>query len=247
MSGLTVPTELQEKSKAGRGQATTPRKRVFLILSECALILVLLSVWVFSGEVRESTSLLVLFFYSFPSEFLVGLVPHEPVLIYYGTYHTAWVVALVSVVSTVMAEGLNYSLFGLFYGMPAFRAALDKKVVKRISDLFSRMPFTAILFAGFTPVPFFPVRFLVVLTEYPVWKYLLGVLLSRAPRFYLLALVGAFFEVPKLLLAAIFLAMLVLVNLPAMSKILNGSQAQADPAPQPEEGEVSGEVSGEVA
>ena len=247
MSGFTVPTEGQEKSKDGRGQATTTRKRTFLILSECALILLLLSAWVFSEEVRESTSLLVLFFYSFPSEFLVGLVPHEPVLIYYGSYHPALVVALVSVVSTVMAEGLNYSLFSLFYGIPAFRAALDKKAVKRISDLFSRMPFTAILFAGFTPVPFFPVRFLVVLTGYPVWKYLLGVFLSRAPRFYLLALVGAFFEVPKLLLGAIFLAMLVVVNLPALSKVLASPEDPADLSSQPEEGEVTGEVSGEVA
>jgi len=238
MSRLTVPAELQEKSRFRKGQGTTTRKRTFLILSECALILVLLLVWIFSEEVREGTSLLVLFFYSFPSEFLVGLIPHEPVLIYYGNYHPAWVVALVSVVSTVMAEGLNYSLFSLFYGMPAFRVALDKKAVKRITELFNRMPFAAILFAGFTPVPFFPVRFLVVLTEYPVWKYLVGVFLSRAPRFYLLALIGAYFEVPRALLAAIFLAMLVGVNLPALSKTLAGP----DLASQPETGEVSGEV-----
>ena len=31
------------------------------------------------------------------------------------------------VVSTVMAEGLNYSFFGLFYEMPGFRAALQKE------------------------------------------------------------------------------------------------------------------------
>jgi ribonucleoside-triphosphate reductase len=153
-------------------------------------------------------------------------------------------VALVSVVSTVMAEGLNYSLFSLFYGMPALQGALDKKAVKKIADLFNRMPFTAILFAGFTPVPFFPVRFLVVLTEYPVWKYLVGVFLSRAPRFYLLALIGAYFEVPKLLLAAIFLAMLVGVNLPALSKVLASPEDPADLASQSEEGEVPGKGSG---
>jgi hypothetical protein len=84
----------------------------------------------------------------------------------------------------------------------------------------------------------------VVLTEYPVWKYLVGVFLSRAPRFYLLALIGAYFEVPKLLLAAIFLAMLVGVNLPALSKVLASPEDPADLASQSEEGEVPGKGSG---
>ncbi|MFH1766099.1 MAG: VTT domain-containing protein [Gemmatimonadota bacterium] len=229
LSSATMPTQPQGMNDSGKGGATTSRKRLILILSETALVLVLLSVWIFSEGVRESTSLWVLFFYSFPSEFLVGLVPHEPVLIYYGSYHPASVVALVSVVGTVMAEGLNYSLFGLFYGMRAFRKALDRKTVKRLAELFQRFPFGAILFAGFTPVPFFPVRFLVVMTGYPAWKYLLGVFISRAPRFYLLALVGAFFEVSKLLLGAIFLAMLAVVNLPSLAKLLNGSGPGADP------------------
>jgi ribonucleoside-triphosphate reductase len=70
------------------------------------------------------------------------------------------------------------------------------------------------------------------MTGYPVWKYLVGVFLSRAPRFYLLALLGAFFEVPKLLLGAIFLAMLVVVNLPSLARLLNGSGPGAHPPPE---------------
>jgi len=217
----------------GKRRRTPSRQRIILILFESALVLGLLLIWLMSESVRASTSLTILFFYSFPSEFLVGLVPHEPVLIYYGSYHPAWVVASVAVVSTVMAEGLNYSLFGLFYAMPTFRAALGKKAVRRIGDLFNLMPFTAILFAGFSPVPFFPVRFLVVLTDYPVWKYLLGVFLSRAPRFYLLALFGAYFDLSGTVLAGIFLAMLLLVNLPALFKVLGSPKDRGDPASHP--------------
>jgi len=222
---LNVPFN---KKEFGKDSPTTSRKRIILILSEAAVVLSLLSVWFFVEGVQESTNLWILFFYSFPSEFLVGLIPHEPVLIYYGAYHSPWVVALVAVVSTVMAEGLNYHFFGLFYGMPAFRAALEKTAVKKVADFFNRMPFTAILFAGFSPVPFFPVRFLVVITDYPVWKYLLGVFLSRAPRFYLLALFGAYFEVPKLLLAGLFVGMLFLVNIPAVSKVLSSPSARTE-------------------
>ena len=222
---LNVPLNGKE---FGKDSPTTSRKRIILILFESAVVLGLLSAWFLVEGVQESTSLWVLFFYSFPSEFLVGLIPHEPALIYYGAYHPPWMVALVAIGGTLIAEGLNYHFFGLFYGMPAFRGAFEKKAVQRVADLFGRAPFTAILFAGFSPVPFFPVRFLVVITGYPVWKYLLGVFISRAPRFYLLALFGAFFEVPKLLLAGLFLGMLFLVNLPAVSKVLSSPSAQTE-------------------
>lgn len=217
------PIEVLPEIDGGKArEGTASRKRILLILLEGGGVLALLAVWLLSEKVRQSNSLLLLFFYSFPSEFMVGLVPHEPILIYFGQAHQPWVVALVAVVSTVMAEGLNYSFLGLFYGIPAFRAAFQKKAVKRIAELFSRMPFTAVVIAGFTPIPFFPVRFLVVITEYPVWKYLLGVFISRGPRFFLLALLGASFEVPSVLLLAIFFGMLLLVNIPALLRVLLG-------------------------
>jgi len=206
----------------------TVRKRIALISAQLAVVLSLLLVWILSEEVRNSTSLVVLFFYSFPSEFLVGLVPHEPILVYYGEYHPAWIVALVAVVSTVMAEGLNYSFFSLFYGVPALRVALDGKTVRKLADLFKRMPFIAIIVAGATPVPFFPIRFLVVITGYSVWKYMAGVFISRGPRFYLLALLGEWFEIPTSLILGIFAVMLLAVNIPALRKVLADSKAKVE-------------------
>ena len=223
-----MPKEAGELTNPAGREKTTPRLRFLLILFEAALVLGLLLVWLTSEGVRTSTNLVILFLYSFPSEFLVGLAAHEPVLIFYGAHHPAWVVALVAVVSTVMAEGLNYSFFGLFFEIPAFRAALTGPGVSRITEMFSRMPFKAILVAGFTPVPFFPVRFLVVMTDYPIWKYLLGVFLSRAPRFYLLALLGGAFHIPGIVLIGIFVAMFVLVNLPAVLKVLASQENPAE-------------------
>ena len=204
--------------EAGNGRAF--RKRIIIILCEAAVILAILATWFLVESVRSGKSLIVLFFYSFPSEFLIGLVPHEPVLIYWGGFHPAWIVALVSVVSTVMAEGVNYSAFGLVNEMPAFQAVSVKKPVRDIIRLFDRMPFTAICVAGFTPVPFFPIRFLVVMAGYPVAKYLLAVFLSRAPRFFILAAFGQFFDVPGVLLVGLFVGMLALVNVPLIFRFL---------------------------
>jgi uncharacterized membrane protein YdjX (TVP38/TMEM64 family) len=158
----------------------------------------------------------------------MGLVPHEPVLVFFGMHHPSWLVALVAVVGTVMAEGMNYSVFSLFYESPSVQAMEKNRVVGRIMELFRRRPFTAILVAGFTPVPFFPVRFLVVMTGYPLPRYLWGVFLSRAPRFWILAALGAYFAIPTGLLAGLFLAMLATVNVPALFKLMTGS-APGDP------------------
>lgn len=204
------------------------RRRVTIILVELGIVLALLLVWLLSAEVRASTNLWVLFFYSFPSEFLVGLIPHEPILVFYGEHHAPWIVALVSVISTTMAEGLNYSFFSLFYGIPALKNALDGKTVNRMANLFNRVPFLAILVAGLTPVPFFPIRFLVVITKYPVKKYLLGVFLSRGPRFLILAIIGKVFDVPLEVILGLFLVMLVLINIPSVIKVLADSRARSD-------------------
>jgi membrane protein YqaA with SNARE-associated domain len=222
MSRLRAPAEPDPTS------TFIQRQRVTLILAELGIVLALLLTWYLSEEVRASTSLWVLFFYSFPSEFLVGLIPHEPILVLYGGYHAPWIVALVSVVSTTMAEGLNYHFFSLFVGVPALNSALNGKTVKRMGDLFKRWPFLAILVAGATPVPFFPIRFLVVITEYPVQKYLLGVFLSRGPRFLVLAMLGKAFEIPPMAILGLFVAMLVLINIPTVAKVLADSRAGAD-------------------
>ena len=186
--------------------------------------------WVLSPIIRESKSLVVLFFYCFPSEFLVGLLPHEPILIYFGDFHPAWVVAAVSIVGTVMAEAINYSFCSFFYDLPTLRAVSRKRLVRKTIDLFHRAPFAAILFAGFTPAPFFPVRFLVVMAYYPRWKYLLGVFLSRAPRFWLLAMFGHYFHISGSVLTVLFVVMFVSVNVPALIRLLVGGRG-ATPSP----------------
>lgn len=182
----------------------------------------LLLVWILSPGVRESKNLWVLFLYCFPSEFLLAVLPHEPVLIYFGAYWPAWVVALLSGVGTVLAEALNYSFCSFFYDLPTLRAVSQKRLVRRTIELFDRVPFSAILFAGFTPAPFFPVRFLVVMADYPWWKYLLAVFISRTPRFWLLAVFGGLIHISGGLLVVLFVVLFVSVNVPALVHIFMG-------------------------
>jgi len=73
--------------------------------------------------------------------------------------------------------------------------------------------------AGFTPIPFYPFRFLVVLAEYPLYKYLLAVFLSRASRYYLLAWFGHEFKIPDYLLAVLFGILILIAVAPMIKKL----------------------------
>ena len=199
------------------------RARTIVFIVELIFIAALLAAWLASRSVQSSSSLLVLFFYSFPSEFLVGLLPHEPILIYFGKLYPALTVALISVVSTVMAEAINYSAFGYVCSTETFQRMMQRGTVRKIIKLFHRAPFTAIWIAGFTPVPFYPIRFLVVMGRYPVGKYLAGVFLSRAPRFYILAKIGDLFQISGMTIFLFFAILLLLINLPVISRVIKKS------------------------
>jgi membrane protein YqaA with SNARE-associated domain len=157
---------------------------------EISLIVGLLVWWLLSDTAQKSQNLWVLFFYSFPSEFIIATVPHEPVLLYFAKFYLPLTVALVAISGTVLTEALNYTAFKFVADLTLFRKMLANKAVNKIVVLFNKYPFAALWIAGFTPIPFYPFRFLVVLAHYPLIKYILAVVLSRTPRFYLLALLG---------------------------------------------------------
>jgi membrane protein YqaA with SNARE-associated domain len=178
--------------------------RTLIILIQAAFVLSLIVWWLASDNAKLSKNLWVLFFYSFPSEFLISFIPHEPVVLYFGKFYTPAIVALVSVVGTVATEAINYQLFSHLTGMKFFRKTRDKKIVGKIIRLFHRAPFVALCAAGIAPVPFYPFRILTVLARYPIVKYVLAVFVSRTPRFFLLAVASRAFRVPDALLIAMF-------------------------------------------
>jgi len=213
-------TDAPRSDPAPAAMPTIPaRKRassaqIAIVLSEAAMVLALLAAWLFSQTVRTGQSMLVLFLYCFPSEFLIGLIPHEPVLLLYGALHSPVLVALISTVGTVLAEGLNYSFLGFFNHVGWFDGMRRRVAVDRVIRLFERAPFLAILVAGFTPIPFAPIRFLVVLTRYPVAKHLLAVFISRAPRFLILAWLGDVLRFKAWMIVGIFAVLFIVLYLP---------------------------------
>ncbi|NIM59526.1 MAG: hypothetical protein GTO16_11380 [Candidatus Aminicenantes bacterium] len=201
-----------------------PKVKTLLFALQIIVVAALLIVWLSSESIQKSKNLWVLFIYSFPSQFLIPIVPHEPVLLYFGKFYPPLTVALVDIAGTLLTEALNYSVFKYIIDTNFFQKLRHRKTVTKVVDLFNRAPFVALLVAGFTPVPFYPFRFLVVIAHYPIWRYLLAVFLSRTPRFYVLALIGAAIKIPDYLIIAIFIMLIASANIPLLRKFLKKRQ-----------------------
>lgn len=203
--------------------------KAFFFFLEIGIIIYLLTWWLSSDSIRNSQNLWVLFLYSFPSEFLVAIVPHEPALLYFGKFFPPLTVALVAVAGTVLTEILNYSVFKYIVDLKIFRKVRQTKFVEKTVKLFEKAPFLALLVAGLTPIPFYPFRFLVVLARYPLFKYAMAVFLSRMPRFYLIALLGHIIKFSDYLLLLFFILLLFLANIPIFRKLITKTKKQIVP------------------
>ena len=199
--------ELKQESKYH------PWIKTFLFALQISFVLALLIVWITSKSLQESKSLWVLFFYSFPSEFLIATVPHEPVLLYFGKFYHPLTVALVAIPSTLLTEMLNYSTFKYITDLKIFTKLRNKKAVQKTVQFFNKAPFLTLWVAGITPIPFYPLRFLVVLARYPLIKYISAVFLSRFPRFIILAYVGYKIQIPDYMLIALFVILIAFANI----------------------------------
>lgn len=198
--------------------------RTFIFILEILVIIALLLIWLSSESIQKSKNLWVLFFYSFPSEFLIAIVPHEPILLYFGKFFSPLTVSLVAVIGTALTEALNYSVFRYVTNMNFFKKIRYRKTVNRIVELFKKAPFIALCVAGLTPIPFYPFRFLVVMARYPLIKYISAVILSRTPRFFLLALLGYTLKFSDYILAILFVILIASANIPILIKYLKKKQ-----------------------
>lgn len=232
------PTENLEAAGFPDVKEVAPRPlpswvKALVFALEIAFILTLLVWWLSSESIRQNKSLWVLFFYAFPAEFLIATVPHEPILLYFGKFYSPLTVALISVGATLLTEILNYTCFKYVMDLRIFQKMLQSKAVRKTVTLFNKAPFAALWVAGFTPIPFYPFRFLVVLAKYPLIKYLLAVLTSRAPRMYIIALAARAINIPDYLLVVIFVVLIVAANIPILRKVWQKKRRRSEP-PLPE-------------
>ena len=129
------------------------------------------------------------------SNFAIAVIPHEPIVIWFGGQIGCWLTALVATLGTIAACWLDHRVvFPLFGQRLRARAAsaTDETPLRWIA----RSPFWAVTLSGLTPLPFWPFKLMIYLSDYPLGRYLAAVALGRIPRYLLLAWIGAALPVP---------------------------------------------------
>jgi len=202
------------KPKVIRSKTLSPRLRTLIFISEIVFITVLFVIYFSSSTLRNDRHLWVLFMYSIPGNFLIDVIPYDPAVIFFGRFHDPLLVALVGVAGILLSEAINYTFFEYVVDLNFFDRILKNKIVAKLIGLFNKAPFWTMLIVAFTPIPIYPFRFLVVMARFPLFKYLLSLLLGRLPRLYLIALFGNTVHLKGYVYLIIFIASALLMYIP---------------------------------
>jgi membrane protein YqaA with SNARE-associated domain len=137
-----------------------------------------------------------LFSYAFFSNVAIAVVPHEPVVIWYGAHWGVWSTAIVATAGTLVASFVDYRVFMPVVSRAAAHPVLATGMVRRVRSLFARAPFAVIAVSGITPLPALPFKAVAFAERYPMGRYLLAVGAGRLPRYVLLAWLGVVLSIP---------------------------------------------------
>lgn len=166
----------------------------------------------------SSNSYLYLLFYAIPANSAVSVFPHEPVVIYFGSNGNVWYTATAASIGTLIAGWLDHSVFVPVMNLQSLSGYKDKVWYQKFARLFMKYPFLVLVVTGFTPIPFFPFKFLAFSVHYPLWKYLGALLTGRFPRYVLLAWIGSLFKIPTWMLFAFFGLVIAIYAIKAVPK-----------------------------
>ena len=139
-------------------------------------------------------------FYSIPANTAISVFPHEPVLIYFGKVANLWWSATWATAGTIVAGIMDHRVFVPVLNLQSIQRYKGKRFYRRATAYLMKWPFATIVVTGFTPIPFFPFKFLCFSIGYPMWKYIMALVVARFPRYYLLALIGSAFHIPNWIL-----------------------------------------------
>lgn len=185
------------------------RKTKIKFLTYFAFISIFLIAWILVKILLPHYNPLIIFcFYTAISNFFIPWMPHEPAVMFFGTLFSPLIIALAGGISTCWIEFFNYEILRFITDIEKVQNLTSKEFYKKVERFFVKIPFLALIVAGFTPVPFAPFRVLSVTSKYHILKYLLSVFVGRTSRYYILAFTGAALDLPIWSYGFIFLVFL---------------------------------------
>lgn len=124
-------------------------------------------------------------------------LPYDGAVIYLGAHYPLLLVIVVGVVGTVIIEQWNMQLLAHLLATDATRGFRRHPLTQSALRLYRRAPFWSLVCTCILPiVPHYPMRVLVALDRYPLWKYQLSVVIGRGGRYAWLGLIGWAIPIP---------------------------------------------------
>ena len=130
------------------------------------------------------------FWYSIPGNSFIWL-PHEPAVLYAGALYAPALVAATGGVATMVASIIDHAFFTRTLKIEGIAKVKETRIMAYCMRLFNRQPFGTIVLFAFTPIPFYPIRVVAPMSNYPMARYVSAVVIGRVPRYFLLATGGA--------------------------------------------------------
>ncbi len=121
---------------------------------------------------------------------------YEPILMALGRAYAPTLVAFAGMLGILYIEYLNYHLYGAALLHPRLDGFRQRRLVRWAISLFKKRPFFAVWLCAWSPLPFWAVRMIAPLANYPIRPYLFATFLGRYPRLWFFAALGGVIPVP---------------------------------------------------
>jgi membrane protein YqaA with SNARE-associated domain len=149
-----------------------------------------------------------LFAYAVLSNVALAVVPHEPVVLWYGARFGIWLTATIATLGTVFAAWVDHRVFVPLIQRVQHKALFAQGSIGWLRARFSRVPFLVLTVSGLTPLPLFPFKAMAFAEHYPRGRYIAAIALGRFPRYVLLAWLGIVIQIPTWILLLLFVVMI---------------------------------------
>ena len=145
-----------------------------------------------------SWSSLFLLYMSFANTFVP--LPTNPLIIMLGRTHDPLLVGVLGAVGTAIANLTEYNVIAYISASKYADRVKKRKFYLKFQEWYWHHPFLLLMLTNFLPLPVDPVRWLSISSGYSRYCFAAATLAGRAPRYYLLALLGERYHVPNWIL-----------------------------------------------
>jgi membrane protein YqaA with SNARE-associated domain len=148
-----------------------------------------------------------LFAYAVLSNVALAVVPHEPIVLWYGARYGVWLTAAIATLGTMTAAWVDHRVFVPLIQRVQHKPVFAEGTIGWLRTRFHRIPFLVLVVSGVTPLPFFPFKAMAFAEHYPRGRYVAAIAVGRFPRYVVLAWLGVMVQVPTGVLVGLFVLM----------------------------------------